>query len=283
MKSNKCLVVFLSKSLPLLGAVIFALVFLWGCGVIGGPPSNLQITSAGDSTSVQLSWTAPPQGLPDSFLIYFCPANDSVFTVIGDTSANFYIHNPQRLTGRYQVSAIFAGKEYKCPTILTTVPIHTLPKVVYELDGVGDAGYGWRRDQDSGTGQVYSMRQEGNADKVDFYITDFSTGSNLPYRIASPEMGPSDISGVVPPAGWRTTGFTDPLSDEATPLPTIDSLRYFKYTQIPSDSLPALIGCYTLGDNRYALIKITRVTPQNATVEVESWFQLIPNLRLLYH
>lgn len=272
-----------SKCLYFLLTVVFALIFLWGCGVIGGPPSNLQITPAGDSTSVQLSWTTPPQGVPDSFLIYFCPAKDSVFTVVGETTGNTYIHNPQGLTGSYQVSAIFAGKEYKCPDILTTVPIHTPLKVVYELDGVGDAGYGWRRDQDTGTGQVYSMRLAGNADKVDFYITDFTTGSNEPYHIATPDMGPSDISGVVPLADWRKTGFTDPLSDENAPLPTIDSLRYFKYTKIPADSLPALIGCFTVGDNHYGLIKVLGVNPQNATVEVESWFQLIPNLRLIHH
>ncbi|MEO0069120.1 MAG: fibronectin type III domain-containing protein [candidate division WOR-3 bacterium] len=262
--------------------VIFALVFFWGCGVIGGPPSNLQITSAGDSTSVQLTWTTPPQGVPDSFLIYFCPANDSVFSVVGDTTGNTYIHNPQGLTGSYQVSAIFAGKEYKCPNILATIPIHTPPKVVYELDGVGDAGYGWHRDQDTGTGQVYSMRQKGNADKVDFYITDFSTGSNLPYLIASPDMGPSEPSGVVDSAGWRRTGFTNPLNDENAPLPTINETIYFNFTEIPN-TLPALIGCFTVGDNHYGLIKVLGVNTQNATVEVESWFQLIPNLRLIHH
>ncbi|NPV14700.1 hypothetical protein HPY86_07190 [candidate division WOR-3 bacterium] len=262
----------------------FALVctLLFGCGVIGGPPANPQIAAATDST-VQLVWTTPAEGMPDSFLIYFCPAGESLFTVIGDTTGTGYIHNPQGLTGKYQISAIFSGKEYKSSIILSTIPVYTGSKTIAELDGVGNAGFGW--DRDSGTGRTYSIRQRENVEKIDFYITDFTTGSTLPFHIASPDMGPSDPSGVVPADSWRRNGFTNPLTDENNPLPsaavTTDTF-YFTYTTIPS-TLPAIFGCYIAADHHYALIKVKQVNTANSTVEVETWFQLIPNLRLIYH
>ncbi|MEO0068114.1 MAG: fibronectin type III domain-containing protein [candidate division WOR-3 bacterium] len=262
----------------LLSAVAGVVLFI-GCGVIGGPPGNLQVAAATDST-VQLVWTTPAAGVPDSFLIYFCPVNESVFTIIGDTSANTFVHNPQGRTGRYLVSAVFAGKEYKSDTV-TTIPVHTEAQIISELDGTGNAGYGW--DIDSGFARSYSMRDTANAPKVAFYITDFTTGSSLPYRIASPTMGPSDPSGVVPTGSWRRSGFTDPLLDENAPLPKIDSTRYFNYSTIPHTSLPAYFGVYTTADDHYALIKVIRVNGANATVEIESWFQVIPGLRLIEH
>lgn len=268
------------------GSYLFALmsavagtVLFTGCGVIGGPPKNLQVAAASDST-VQLVWTTPAAGMPDSFLIYFCPVNESVFSIVGDTSASTFIHNPNGRTGRYLVAAVFAGKEYKSDT-LTTIPVHTEAKIISELDGTGNAGYGW--DIDSGFARSYSMRDTANAPKIALYITDFTTGSSLPYRIASPTMGPSDPSGVVPTDTWRKTGFTDPLIDENAPLPKIDTTCYFNYTTIPHTSLPANFGVYTTEDDHYALIKVTRVNSANATVEIESWFQLVKGLRLIEH
>ncbi len=248
------------------------------CGVIGGPPKNLQIAAATDST-IQLVWTTPAEGVPDSFLIYFCPVNESVFGIVGDTSANTFIHNPNGRTGRYLVVAVFAGKEYKSDTA-TTIPVHTEAKIISELDGTGNAGYGWS--PDSGYARSYSMRDTANASKIDLYITDFTTGSNLPYYIASPTMGPSDPSGVVPSDTWRKTGFTDPLIDENAPLPKIDTAYYFIFSRIPT-VLPAFFGVYTTADDHYALIKVTRANSANATVEIESWFQLVPGLRLIQH
>lgn len=263
---------------------IFALaeILSLGCGVIGGPPANPQIAAATDTT-VQLVWTAPAEGMPDSFLIYFCPAGETIFALIGDTTGTSFIHNPQGLTGWYQVSALFAHKEYKSTTLMSNIPIYTGPDTLTELDGVGNAGLGWNRD--SGTGRSYSIRKKENSQKIDFYITDFTTGSTLPFHIASPHMGPSDPSGVVPTDSWRRNGFTNPLTEENSPLPsaavTTDTF-YFNYTTIPS-TLPALIGCYTVADHHYALIKINRVNTANSTVELETWFQLIPDLRLIHH
>ncbi|MGQ9678839.1 MAG: fibronectin type III domain-containing protein [bacterium] len=266
----------------ILNIFAFAVILSLSCGIIGGPPANPQIAAATDST-IQLVWTAPAEGMPDSFLIYFCPAGETIFALIGDTTGNGFIHDPQGLTGRYQISALFTSKEYKSTTILSTVPVYTGPDSLAELDGIGNAGFGW--DRESGSGKTYSIRRKENALKVDFYITDFTTGSTLPFHIASPHMGPSDPSGVVPTDSWQKNGFTNPLSEENSPLPsaagTTDTF-YFNYTAIPS-TLPALIGCYTIADQHYALIKVTRVNTANSTVILETWFQLIPNLRLIYH
>lgn len=258
------------------------LAFLDGCGVLGGPPGGLQIAAASDTT-VQLAWTSPAEGMPDSFLVYFRPVGDSVFTVVGETSATAYIHNPHGMTGDYQVAAFFAGKEYRSERILTTVPVHESTRVVAELDGAGNAGYGWNRD--SGRGRTYSMRNTGNAQLVDFYITDFATGSSrLPYCIASPSMGPSDPAGIVDSAPWRTSGFTDSLPNEHDPLPMFEPRNYFNYS--PIRSTPFLIGCcvYTSSEHKFfALVKVTRVDVAHASVELESWFQLVENLRLIRH
>ncbi len=253
-----------------------------GCGVIGGPPANLQIAAATDTT-VQLVWTTPAQGMPDSFLVYFCPVKETVFALVGDTSGNTYVHNPHGMTGRYKVAAMFAGKEYYSRTVLSTIPVHTESKVLSELDGTGNAGYGWN--YDSGFARTYSMRETASARYVDLYVTNFSPGTALPYRLASPRMGPSELSGVVPTANWDTTWFTDPLADENAPLPPVTESTYFNYTTLPEDSLPAFIGVYLPeGDNRYfALAKVSRINSTNATLELESWLQLVPGLHLITH
>ena len=262
--------------------IIAVISLLVGCGVIGGPPANLQIAAATDTT-VQLIWTTPPEGMPDNYRIYFCPAGETAFVAIGETTASTFIHTPHGLTGKYQISALFAGREYKSATILTTIPVHTAPKTISELDGTGNAGYGWNFD--SGYARSYSMRQAENAQNVHFYLTDFSTGTGLPYRLASPSMGPSDPSGVVPTAAWDSTGLTDPLTDENTALPPVNSTKYFNYTTIPETTLPALFGVYIPGENKghFALVKVNRLNRANATVELESWLQLVPGLHLIHH
>ncbi|MEO0021928.1 MAG: fibronectin type III domain-containing protein [candidate division WOR-3 bacterium] len=259
-----------------------AAALLAGCGVIGGPPANLQIAAASDTT-VQLVWTTPAEGMPDSYQIYFCPAGETTFVLIGDTSTSVYIHNPHGITGRYQISAIFAGREYKSATILSTVPVYTPPKSISELDGTGNAGYGW--DLDSGYARTYSMRQVGNAQFVHCYLTDFTTGTSGPYRLASPSMGPSDPSGVVPTANWDSTWLTNPLTDENAPLPPVNATTYFNYTTVPETALPALIGIYIPHENQsyFALLKVNLVNRANATVELESWLQPVPGLHLIYH
>ncbi|MEO0086214.1 MAG: hypothetical protein ABIK37_06230 [candidate division WOR-3 bacterium] len=205
---------------------------------------------------------------------------DTNFSAIAETTGTVFVHNPQGMTGQYKVAAKFGDDLYETRTTLTTVPKHESTRVVSELDGVGNAGFGWSRD--SGRGRTYSMRETANAAYVDFYVTDFQTGSTrLPYCIAGPQMGPGDPSGTVPTGSWRTNGFTDPLATEQSPLPPYSQNSYFNYTEIRQQ--PSFIGCYTTWDKHFALIKVTQVSVADATVELETWFQLVPELRLTRH
>jgi hypothetical protein len=45
---------------------------------------------------------------------------------------------------------------------------------------------------------------------------------------------------------------------------------------------PMYIGCYT-ADSHYALIKVTNVRVSRGEVKAQSWYQLVPGLRLVAH
>uniref|UniRef100_A0A7C4GEG0 Fibronectin type-III domain-containing protein n=1 Tax=candidate division WOR-3 bacterium TaxID=2052148 RepID=A0A7C4GEG0_UNCW3 len=265
--------------LAAVAAAAVGLVILGGCIVLGGPPTSFDIGAVTDST-VQLTWTTPAEGSPDAYIVLFKAVTDTNFTAIAETTGTVFVHDPQGMTGYYKVAARFGDDSYETRTVLSTVPKHESTRVVSELDGTGNAGYGWSRD--SGRGRTYSMREAANAAYVDFYVTDFQTGSTrLPYCIAGPQMGPGDQSGTVPTAGWRTSGFSDPLATEQSPLPPYSQNTYFNYTEIRQ--LPTFMGCYSTWDKHFALIKVTQVSVADATVELETWFQLIPELRLSRH
>ncbi|MBM3315649.1 fibronectin type III domain-containing protein [candidate division WOR-3 bacterium] len=260
-------------------AAAVSLVIVGGCILLGGPPTSLDIGAATDST-VQLTWTTPAEGSPDAYVVLFKPVTDTNYSQIAETTGTAFIHNPQGMTGAYKVGAKFGSDVYESRTVLSTVPIHESTRAVSELDGAGNAGYGWARD--SGNGRTYSMRLAANSAHVDFYISDFQTGSNRwPYCVAGPQMWTQEPSGVIPSAGWRTNGFTDPLASEQALLPAYSPNAYFNYTEVRQ--LPCFIGAYTTWDKHFALIKVTQVSLAQATAELETWFQLVPELRLTRH
>jgi hypothetical protein len=256
-----------------------AAVVLQSCGVLGGPPGNLLAGAATDST-VQLVWTAPVEGTPDRYRILFRALGDSNFTQVGETTATSYVHDPAGRTGDYKVAAQFGSDVFEAAEMATTIPVYCTTRTLAEVDAPGNSGYGWSRDE--GTSRSYSMRQTGSAGYVDFYVTDFHTGSyTLPYCIASPHMGPADPAGVVPTATWRRSGITDSLPESQTVLPAVDSAHYFIYS--PILRTPSRFGCYSVFDKHFALVRVTRVDAASAVVDVESWFQLVAGLRLMAH
>lgn len=263
-----------------IGLVALLVAFvLESCGVLGGPPGNVQVGAATDST-VQVVWTAPVEGIPDSYIVLFRQLGDSGFVQIAETTGTSCVHNPLGMTGDYKVAARFGNEIYEAATIATTIPVHCSTRTLAELDAPGNAGYGWSRD--NGLGRSYSMRQAGSAQYVDFYVSDFHAGSyTLPYCIASPHMGPSDPSGLVPVAGWRRSGITDSLPRSQAPLPAIDSAYYFNYS--PIGRTPIRFGVYSVSDEHYAMVQVTRVDAGTGAVDIESWFQLVPGLRLIAH
>ncbi|MEO0077573.1 MAG: fibronectin type III domain-containing protein [candidate division WOR-3 bacterium] len=269
------------------------LVCLSGCGVLGGPPTGIQLAAATDST-VQVVWNTPAEGSPDNYLIYFRPVNDSTFSFLTETQANSYEHKPAGMTGVYKVVARFGSDTYEPVFTPSSVPVHSAAVTLTELNadtltpGFG-SGYGWSRD--SGVGRSYSMASAGSAADVDFYISDLDTGhGRLPYVIISPDWADSidrGAPGLVPRANWRTNGFCGPLFDEQTPLPrqVNEPANYFNYVSITSPDV--CVGCYNAGapegERHYALIKVLTIEPSTGRVKVETWFQLIAGLRLIRH
>jgi hypothetical protein len=126
------------------------------------------------------------------------------------------------------------------------------------------------------------MTDVSSAGSVDLYVTDFNP-SNLdqqPYSIASPDMGPSDPGNIVPTDSWRVSAFTDSQPGENVLLPAFSPTSYFNYTDILKT--PCSIGCLT-ADSHYVLVKVISVDVENRRVLLESWYQLLPRLRLTRH
>lgn len=246
--------------------------------VSGGPPAGLRIAAQTDST-VRVSWVAPAQGTPNSYLVYFMETGIPSFVPLGETEDTVFTHNPHGATGIYKVMARFGGETYEAEVKPSTVPVLTDSMVVGELNTTTRSGYSWARG--SGVGATFAMDDQLNADGVDLYITDFKAGAAGPkYWVASPELGPQDPGGGVPMAPWRTSGFSPSLVYERSPLPAHDQYIYLDRRQI--DTVPMAVGCYT-EDGYYALVKFTEASPGLGRVTVKSWFQLVRGLRLIKH
>ena len=272
-------------------AALAALVVIQGCGVLGGPPTGVAVSSGpGDSDStVVVAWTAPSEGGPDKYLVYFRAVADSGYALLGETTATSYNHNPHGMTGQYKVTAVFGPDTYDGAEKPSTVPIHSDTMTLWEINADSSrCGYGWTRD--SGMGHMYAMTDSANAASVDFYVSDLLAGhAYSPYSLVSPNKADSidpGASGIVPSADWRKNGFTNPLLDAQSPLPGYvapPNANYFIYTQIPQT--PCYVGCYTAGEaeKHYALIQVNSVDVASGQVQIESWYQLVPGLRLIRH
>ena len=276
----------------LTGAVALAmLVVVQGCGVLGGPPAGVAVSAGpGDSDStVLVSWTVPSEGAADKYVVYFRPVTDSGYAIVGETTGTSYAHNPHGITGQYKVSAVFGGSSYDGAEKPTTVPIHSAATTLFEINADSShCGYGWTRD--SGIGRVFAMTESANCAHVDFYISDRQVGVGSPLCIISPNMHVDTIdpgAGIVPSAAWRANGFTNPLLDAQSPLTAYvapPNATYFIYTQV-SGIHPCYVGCYTAGDTlkHYALIQVDSSDVTSGKVWLQSWYQLVPGLRLIRH
>lgn len=262
------------------GAVVLAgLVVLVGCGGNGKAPSNLRLEADTDST-VKVMWSVPVDATPDKYLVYFRPADDTAYSLVAETTANFWVHDPKGATGWYRVEAEYGTETHAAGMTAGTVPVWTDTVAVVELNGSGNSGFGW--DRHTGRGMTYSMTNVRHVGSVDFYITDFerAQSNQQPYSIASPDMGPSDEGNIVPTDSWRVSVFTESQPGENVLLPAVSPTSYFNYTDIPN--APCSIGCCT-ADSHYAMIKVISVDSENRRVLLETWYQLLPGLRLTRH
>jgi hypothetical protein len=277
------------------------LVLAAGCGNLSeGPPTDLRLTAASDTT-IRISWIAPVGSVPDSYVIAFMETGTAAWLDGGSAtdSATQADHNPQGRTGRYRISALFGGKSYPATQTPTSAPIHTGATAVGELNSTVYSGFGW--DRDSGTGAIHTMGYASNADRVDFYLTDWSTGFAGPdYYVASPDWGPYEPggSGFVPVGRWRPNGFSALSAGGQSPLPAFDSTRYENNLKLGLDSTFMAVVCtdtivtadttdttdtFVSVSRHYALVRLGRPDTVTGTVQVEAWFQRISDLRLIQH
>ena len=271
----------------LLFVAAVAALALTGCeSFTGGAPTDVKLGAATDTT-IRVSWAAPAGGAPNRYVVAFMETGTSAwadFDTVTD-SATTTDHNPLGKTGKYRVTAVFGTSTYAAAETPTSAPVHTEATLVSELNATGLPGYGWARD--SGNGAAFAMTYASEADKVDFYITDWATGYAGPdYAIASPDWGPNEPggTGVVPPGNWRATAFGPMPASEQAPLPAYKDSTYGNNLELVADS--TLVAVYTgpaWADRYYALVKLSGPDTGNGTVRVETWFQLIKGLRLIQH
>ena len=246
----------------------------------GGAPQNLVLAAATDST-VNISWMPPTSMTPNKYVVSFKRTGYPTFDDVGEVTGTSFVHDPAGATGQYRVTAVYDSAQYSANETPGTTPVGTTMIRVPELNGTGKTGYGWSRT----TGEVtmYDMTLTDSADKVDLYVTDFAQGFAGPdYFVASPDTAPYDPGGIVPAGYWHVTRFShlDSLATEDSVLPRYLESRYRKSSIL--DSLPRLVACYT-EDRHYALVKTTAVDTINGTADIQTWFQLIENLRLIEH
>ena len=258
---------------------VAGLLLLAGCGGSGREPLNLRLEADTDSM-VKVIWSVPVDATPDKYLVYFRALGETTYSLVGETTVNLWTHNPNGATGWYRVEAQFGNETYAASTNPGTVPVRTDTVALVELNAAGNSGFGW--DRSTGRGRTYPMTSLHSVGTTDLYITDFKPPSlnQQPYSIASPDMGPGDAGNVVPTDSWRVSGFTDTLPNENGMLPAFSEQTYFGYSDILG--VPCNVGCFT-ADGHYALVKVVGVDVENYRVRVETWYQLVPGLRLIRH
>jgi hypothetical protein len=275
-----------------LGIGILSIVFvaLVGCGDEEGAsaPQNVLLTAVDLGQSVLLSWEEPVDGQPGNYVIYFREIGTADWvesaTIEGDTLE--YIHEPMGVTGDYYVAARFGGTEYGSDTA-TTIPIYTDVLSLSELNASGDAGYGWALAIDY-MGATYAITNAANDSFVDLYVTNFINDAaggpwSFPWSIASPDTATQEPGGgAVPQADWRVTWFSDPLLDPQAILPRFAQTTFFRYMSgIEADT--TYIGVYLDAEEHYGLVKFFDADTIAGTIQVETWLQTVPGLRLINH
>ena len=245
--------------------------------ITGGPPVNCSLAAATDTT-VRLWWNPPVEGEPGSYRVSFDAVGGGGSQVVADTTALEIEHDPNGLTGTYTIAAVFGATVYEDTLPLSTVPIHTGTVTIGELSGGNEPGCGW--DRVLGAAASFPMSDTLYCDSVDFYCTDFATGSSGPtYFVASPDTAPADSGGSVSAGRWRNTPLAL-LASEQGPVPAAGDTAYRKAVAL--GSAPVCIGCLT-ADGYYCVVNVTQIRVPNECIRFHSWFQAVRGLRLVRH
>lgn len=239
------------------------------------PPVNLRLASH-LGVYVRLRWDR--NGNHDSvrYGIWFRQADSFRFRLVDSTLSTSFLHDPFSTTGDYTISARFRDREVFASETVSTVAVFTDTLILHELNCTGPAGYGW--DSISRRGRTVSMRETVSAPICAFYLTDFSPDTlNLHYFLASPDLGPDDPGGVVPPAAWRHTRLANVTGRGDMPLPLFDTLLYRDRVMLNPGTTELALWLPT--DN-YALVRV--LPTRTCRFGVLSWYQRVPGLRLIY-
>lgn len=242
------------------------------------------VLSAATDTTVNITWVAPADTGLSRYVILFREVGTTAFDSVGGTVSSSFIHDPAHKTGRYQVTAVFANGRFPSAETPTTTPVDNIQRAVPELNGGGNAGYGW--DRTSGGAALHDMTNADTAALVDFYVTDFNTGHAGPlYSLASPFLAQTDLGGlgIIPYSSywWQNHfAYLDSGASEDNPLPRPFSGRYRDSTVL--DTFPISIACFTY-DSFFGLVKTNDIDTSAGTANIETWFQLIKKLRLIEH
>ncbi len=261
---------------------ITALTLIRCTEVTGSEPTDVKLEAATSST-VKIKWTAPSEGTPDKYIVYFKETGTTAEVPACTVTVTEATHNPAGKTGSYKVVALFGSTEYAATTTPSTAPVANAATSLSELNAAGNSGYGWTKT--AGTATTYSMTQAGNAASVDIYLTDFATGFAGPeYCIASPDIAVGSdpgAAGVVPTGAWRVNAIAKVAGAENDPLPEHTETVYANYQEI--DQTPFLMAVYTKTDGYYALIHLDGKNLGSGTIQIKSWYQTVKGLRLIQH
>lgn len=244
--------------------------------IAGAPPRNPRMEPGSDSTLL-LHWDVPDSGTPGAYGVFFRPAGAAEFALAGETTGLSYEHFPAGFTGSYRVGARFGAAWFIADTVMSTLPTTSDNVTIYELNMPGDAGYGW--DRLTGLGTTQTMRDSLSPLVVDFYVTDFDTGTAGPvYFLATPDTVPFDPGDSLPQGNWRRTLFCGPLANDRDPLPPAADTCWRPWYEL--GSTPDYVGVLAV-DTCFAVLKLTNVRPNHGDVRAQSTFQPIPGLRLI--
>lgn len=263
--------------------LIFAL-FLFSCQqqekTVPSPPTNLSLGATSYGVGVILSWEASSDPL-DGYIVYFKALGQTDFKVADTVTGTSYQHNPNGETGYYYVTAYKSGAGESDPSEqVSTVPISTGDVKVYEFDNpAGPAGYGW--DRTVGTGGAFSMSDTASVSLVDLYVTDDAVGQNGPYYFYSPSLAPQDggVGSWLPQGAWKESYFKDISPDIANGILPAAENNYVDGIELTGNSYYAV----NTSDNHYAAVLIDGEVGTDGTVQIKSWFQKVPGLRLIGH
>lgn len=279
-----------------LGILVVTLVFI-GCEQVIEPsaPRNLKLVGTDNGLKVKLTWDAPIEAI-DGYYIYFKPAGSDTWQKTKLTgTATTYTHDPNKKTGDYKVTAYKGDKESDPTAIKTTIPKETPNIILNELNAAGNSGLGFSLTD--GSAFSWSMVAPDAADKVDFYLTDFTAGSPGPFYISSGDVvATAQEAGrpaQTPTSGWRVNGILiDPFEDATNKV--VKAGKDWVGTTSPYAAWQAFAanGTYGItvnygettpptGKYYYGYIMVGTQTGTQINI-TKAYFQTVPNLRLLF-